>query len=166
MDTPVTTRSGYARLQMRLQDALDSYYAVCETNAEAAAAGDSSVWHDNFAYEENQRDMHKWAHRITEIKRLLETIHIVRIPHAPVRVQIGCIVTLYDEIEDKKWSFEVAGYEDGDINQGRISYAAPLARKLMGGEVGDEYQLFFAGKDRTVIISTIAGAEDSDEHNS
>ena len=50
----VTSRGGYARLQQRLQEALDSYNAVCATNAEAADAGDSSVWHDNFAYEENR----------------------------------------------------------------------------------------------------------------
>lgn len=146
---------------MRLQAALDSYYAVCETNAEAAAAGDSSVWHDNFAYEQNQRDMHKWAHRVTEIKKLLETIHVVGIPRAPVRVQIGCVVALLDEDEDKYWNIEIAGYEDGDVSQGRISYTAPLAKKIIGGEIGDEYELFFAGKDRIVVISTITCAEDS-----
>ena len=166
MDNPITTRSGYARLKMRLQAALDSYYAVCETNAEAAAAGDSSVWHDNFAYEQNQRDMHKWAHRVTELKKLLEIVHVVGIPHAPVRVQVGCVVTLYDEDEDKEWNIEISGYEDGDVSQGRISYTAPLANKIMGGEVGDEYQLFFAGKDRTIIISTIACVEDSNGENS
>lgn len=166
MDNPVTTKSGYARLQKRLQAALDSYYAVCETNAEAAAAGDSSVWHDNFAYEQNQRDMHKWAHRITEIKKIVEIIHIIQIPHAPVHVQVGCVVGLYDEDEDKEWNIEIAGYEDGDVSQGRISYTAPLAKKIMGGEVGDEYQFFFSGKNRTIIISSIARTEESNRKNS
>lgn len=152
----VTSRGGYARLQQRLQEALDSYNAVCATNAEAADAGDSSVWHDNFAYEENQREMHKFATRVSEIRALMAKIRIVEPPELPTEVQVGCIVTFRDEEDAKEWSFEVAGYEDGDASQGRVSYTAPLMRKLMGASVGEDFELFFAGKNREVVVVKIS----------
>ncbi len=159
MNAPVTTADGYARLQARLQSALDSYYAVCATNSEAAGAGDNSVWHDNFAYEQNQRDMHKWAARIAGLKKLLAEVRVVPPPFAPETVQVGCVVTLRDDDENREWVFEVAGYEDGDVEQGRVSYTAPLMQKLADGEAGDERELFLDGKSRTVTIAALSGAK-------
>ena len=155
MTNPVTNREGYGRLQVRLKSALDSYYAVCATNADAAAAGDNSVWHDNFAYEQNQRDMHKWACRISDLKKLLTSVRVIEPPQNPANVQIGCVVTLRDEDENREWIFEVAGYEDGDVGQGRVSYTSPLMQKLIGGGSGEECELFLDGKNRTVTIAAI-----------
>lgn len=163
---PITSREGYARLQARLRAAADSYYAVCASNADAAAAGDNSVWHDNFAYEQNQRDMHKWASRVSELKKLLAAVRVVMPPANPTSVQFGSIVTLRDEDENKEWTFEVAGYEDGDVEQGRISYTSPLMKKLAGGEVGGEYDIFLDGKNREVTIVAIKSAAGTEEEES
>lgn len=158
MNAPVTSREGYTRLQARLKAALDSYYAVCATNADAAAAGDNSVWHDNFAYEQNQRDMHKWATRVKELKQLLASVRVIAPPPAPSAVQVGCVVTLRDEDENKEWVFEVAGYEDGDVEQGRVSYTSPLMQKLLGCEAGEERELFLDGKERTITVAAVESA--------
>lgn len=163
---PITSREGYARLQARLRAAVDSYYAVCATNADAAAAGDNSVWHDNFAYEQNQRDMHKWACRVSELKKVLASVRVVALPAEPESVQFGCIVTLRDRRENKEWTFEVAGYDDGDVERGRISYTSPLMKKLAGGAPGDEYDIFLDGKTREVVIAAVKSAAGKEKEES
>ena len=160
MSALVTSRGGYARLRQRLQAALESYNAVCATNADAADAGDSSVWHDNFAYEENQREMHKYATRVTGIRDLMAKIQVVEPPASPNRVQVGCVITCRDDDEEEEWTFEVAGYEDGDASQGRVSYTAPLMRKLIGASVGEDREIFFAGKKREVTIASVTKSPD------
>ncbi len=154
MTEKLTTKNGYARLQSRLQKALDAYDAVCATNAHAAGDGDTSVWHDNFAYEHNQREMHKWARRVTDIKKLLGEVRVVDAP-PPLKAQLGHEITLRDESENKEWIFEIAGYEDGDADCGRVSYAAPLLREIIGAEIGDERELFLDGKQRTAVVAGI-----------
>ena len=66
----VTSRAGYQRLLDTLQAAKRRYDVVCASNEEAAGAGDSSVWHDNFAYEDNQRQMHQLARRVRDLQHL------------------------------------------------------------------------------------------------
>lgn len=133
----LTTPAGLRRTQARLQSALDSYDKIVSTNAEAAEAGDSSVWHDNFAYEENQRQMHQWARRIRDMRMVLARMEVISPPVAPERVQVGCTVTVYDQGQESEHTYIIAGYEDGDSRKNRLSYTAPLARALIGAQEGD-----------------------------
>lgn len=164
MPSLITTRAGYDRLQERLQAALEAYDKVCAENAYAAGDGDTSVWHDNFAYEHNQREMHRLARRIIDIKKILENIKVVGADSSPKTAQVGCIVTLRDSEENKEWHFEIAGYEDGNIEQGRVSYNTPLMQKIVDGKKGDQYELFLDGRDRDLTITAIRRANDTKEN--
>lgn len=151
----LTTPAGLRRAQSRLQAALEAYEQIVSTNAEAAEAGDSSVWHDNFAYEENQRQMHQWARRIRDLRITLNRLEIVSPPTNPERVQVGCTVVVCDLSDESEHTYVIAGYEDGDMEQGRLSYTAPLAHALLGGEEG-EVRVFRAGdRERQLEIMTI-----------
>jgi transcription elongation GreA/GreB family factor len=132
------TPAGRARLQRRIDDARLAYQAVCATNEEAAGAGDSSVWHDNFAYEENQRQMHQLARRVTTLQQVLLTSR--EVPprrEAPARVQIGASVRIRRLADGRETTWFIAGWDDGDPEAGRISYTTPLASALLEAEVGD-----------------------------
>ena len=150
-----TTKSGYDRLNKTLNLAINSFNTVCKSNAEAASGGDNSVWHDNFAYEQNQKDMQMWSKRVSELKKILANIKIVDIPENPDKVQLGCIVTFQDKNRKQKWTYEVAGYDDGDIKKKRISYNSPLMQKFINKEISEEIELFLEGKNRIVTITTI-----------
>ena len=65
------TPAGRGRLRRRIEEARLAYLTVCASNGDAAGAGDSSVWHDNFAYEENQRQMHQLARRVSTLEEVL-----------------------------------------------------------------------------------------------
>ena len=158
----LTTKAGYARAQARLQSALDDFHAVCDTNADAAGAGDSSVWHDNFAYEENQRQMHQLSLRVSELRRTLGNLQVVGVPRRPSRVQVGCAVSFRDADSGEEWTFTVAGFDDGNPEQGRVSYNSPMMRALMGAEVGEERAVNMGGGEKTIAIVSIQANEQED----
>ena len=150
-----TTDQGYERLKNDLESAENFYKRICDSNSEVASSGDNSVWHDNFGYEQNQRDMYMWAKRISDLKKILSEVKVVTIPEKPNKVQIGCIVTFYDSIEDRKWTFEVAGYNDSDIGKGRIAYNTPFMQKFMDKKKEEEQEIFFDEKNRLLTIIKI-----------
>lgn len=133
----VTSRAGYQRLLDKLQDAKRRYDAVCASNEEAAGAGDSSVWHDNFAYEDNQRQMHQLARRVRDLQHLLSVAEIAAPPADPAHVSFGCVVELLDTADDQPLRLIIGGWEDSDPTLGRVAYNTPLASALIGAEEGD-----------------------------
>src|SRR6201989_2725229 len=57
------------------------------------------------------------------------------------KIQFGARVKLLNLDNDKEESFQSVGPEEAAIKVGRISVASPLARGLLGREVGDEVKL-------------------------
>jgi len=54
------------------------------------------------------------------------------------KVVFGATVTLYDEGTDSETTYQVVGDLESDIKQFRIAIASPMARAMIGKEVGDE----------------------------
>ena len=149
-----TTPAGQRRLLRRLAEARARYDALCATNGEAAEAGDNCVWHDNFAYEENQRQMHALARTVRDLENVLRAMVVVPVPRAPARVTLGTTVALRDQFGTlHRWS--IAGFEDGDPEAGRISHTAPLARALLGRELGDVLAWHLSGVALDLDVETI-----------
>jgi transcription elongation factor GreA len=57
------------------------------------------------------------------------------------KVQFGARVKLVNLDSDKEELFQIVGPEEADLKQNRISVASPLARGLLGREVGDEVKI-------------------------
>jgi transcription elongation factor GreB len=51
-------------------------------------------------------------------------------------VRFGAAVTILDE-NDKKHRFTIVGDDEADVAGGKISWASPLARAMIGARVGD-----------------------------
>ena len=135
------TQAGFARARARLAAAEAEYAAIVGSNPEAAEAGDSSVWHDNFAFEENQRQMHQWARRVVELRRVLQESDLIEVPHVPTTVEIGTRVTVEDSDSGERRTYTIGSFDDGDPRADRIAYNAPLGRALLGAQAGDEREV-------------------------
>jgi transcription elongation factor GreB len=161
------TPGGFRRLQRRLEDALAAYKAITDDNPAAAESGDSSVWHDNFAFEENQRQMHMLGRQVHDLRRALATCVVVApAGHVPDRVTFGVRVTYRTPGAVADQMCWIAGWGDGDPATGRVSYDSPLGRALLGAEVGDLRELRVGGTVRSLEvmdITAIAAAEDTCE---
>ncbi len=163
MSTPsryLLTARGIERLRRRISDARDAYQAVCASNSEAREAGDSSVWHDNFAFEENQRQMHQLGRRVRDLEGILARIETVELPRAPGRASVGTRVRyrFEDEVVDR--TVVLAGWDDGDPAAQRLSYNSPLGAALHGAMPGEEREAALAGRARTLVVLTVEEAED------
>jgi transcription elongation GreA/GreB family factor len=155
MDRIHLTPKGLERLYARIAEARAAYRAVCDDMPAALESGDTSGWHDNFAFEENQRQMHQLAKRVQELEGLLARVVVVEpLSSPPDQVRVGSVVT---------WSLEggaprslcIAGYDDGDPSVGRVSYDSPLARQLLGAAIGDVRKVHIAGSAREIEILDI-----------
>jgi len=54
------------------------------------------------------------------------------------RVVFGATVTLMDLDSEEEITYSIVGDDEADAKNGRISISSPLARALIGKEVGDE----------------------------
>lgn len=159
-----TTPGGSRRLDEKIKAALAGYDRVTASNEEAAGAGDACVWHDNFAYEENQRQMHQLAARVAELKEIRARTVVIDLPHAPHKVGIGTVVTIEDQESGQVSRYFVAGFEDGDPARDRLSYTAPLAKALLGAEAGDLRSFSLNNRTREfaiLAINSVKGGEDA-----
>lgn len=155
VSSPYYTPAGYERLRLRIQRAREDYLAVCRSNEEAAGAGDSSVWHDNFAYEENQRRMHQLATRVKELEHLAASARLVAPPPGATRATIGTSVEIrIDDGEPTTW--HLVGFDDGDPESRRLSYNSPLGRALVGAAPGDIREVLLEGRELEVELVAIA----------
>ena len=157
--TLYTTERGLERTRARLAQARARYFAVCDSNEDAAGAGDSSVWHDNFAYEENQRQMHQLARRVRELENAIDRLEVVSAYKiAPDTVRLGCSVRVRFDDDGEERTFFLAGWADGDPSQSRISYLSPLGLALVGAREGDARTLSVAGETKEIEVREILAA--------
>lgn len=151
----VLTPGGKRRLEARLALVRAEFDAVVADNPAALESGDTSGWHDNFAFEENQRRMHQLAHRLRDLERMHDRAEVVPPLRAiPDRVVVGAAVQwrFEDDDQDEVRTLWLAGYEDGDPAAGRVSYDSPLGRALLGAEEGDLREVVISGRRRQVEI--------------
>ncbi|MFO0757733.1 MAG: transcription elongation factor GreA [Byssovorax sp.] len=57
------------------------------------------------------------------------------------KVQFGARVKLLNVDTEEEQLFQIVGPEEADLKLGRISVASPLARSLLGHEVGEEIKV-------------------------
>ena len=153
----LTTAAGRRRIVARSEKVRAAYDAVCASNGDAAEAGDNSVWHDNFDYEENQRQMHQLARRVRDLQDALRRVEIAAAPRDPARVGFGCAVTLETE-GGRIERLILGGYEDGDADLHRVSYTAPIAQALMRAEPGDTRVVSVGGRTRELTVVAVETA--------
>ena len=74
------------------------------------------------------------------------------------KVQFGAKVKLSNVDTGEEQTFRIVGPEEADIKQGTISVVSPMARALIGREVGDEVKVNMPAGPRTYEILEIGFA--------
>jgi transcription elongation factor GreA len=70
------------------------------------------------------------------------------------KIIFGATVTLLDE-NDKPVRYQIVGQTEADANKGRISYSSPLARALIGKQVGDEIEVTVPSGEKFYLVDKI-----------
>jgi len=128
------TRPGHERLKAEL-DRLKRIErpAITRAIAEARAHGDLS---ENAEYHAAREKQGMTEARIKDIEAMLSTAEVIEPPTAGDRITFGSTVRLEDG-DGKEICYQIVGSEESAPARGRISILAPLARTLIGKNVGD-----------------------------
>ncbi|WP_257448398.1 GreA/GreB family elongation factor [Archangium lipolyticum] len=80
------------------------------------------------------------SRRALQLAAILEEVQVVttEIPDEE-HVYFGAWVTLEDE-EGEETTYRIVGPDEADVKEGRLSVESPLARALIGKEVGESIQ--------------------------
>lgn len=158
------TPGGAERLRRRVAAARAAYQAVVDDNPAALESGDTSGWHDNFAFEENQRQMHQLGRQVRELETLLGRATVVPLPrHPPERVILGSRVTWSYAGEEQARTCWISGWDDGDPDRGRVSYNSPLGAALVGAEPGEDRELRGVGAARRIEVLDVAVVDPTED---
>ena len=65
------------------------------------------------------------------------------------------VVELEDMDSEKSVTYQLVGPDESDIDRGKISVTSPVARALIGKEVGDEVRVTTPGGIRTYEIADV-----------
>jgi transcription elongation factor GreA len=71
------------------------------------------------------------------------------------KVKFGAFVELEDMDNGTVVTYRLVGPDESDLKQGKISITSPVARALVGKEVGDEIQVDTPGGVRTYEVSDV-----------
>jgi transcription elongation GreA/GreB family factor len=101
----------------------------------------AETWHDNFGYEQEERQQWTLSQRLDDFVDMKDNAKIVD-QRTPEEVDRGCTVTIEDAESGERRTLLIGSYQVLDKQQeNEISYAAPLARPLLGAEVGEEREV-------------------------
>lgn len=71
------------------------------------------------------------------------------------KIAFGATVKLMNTETEEESTYRIIGADESDINQGSISITSPMARSLVGKEVGDEVKVRTPGGDRLYEVLEI-----------
>lgn len=113
--------------------------AVVNAIAEARALGDLS---ENAEYQYAKNKQGFIEGRIKELESKLARAEVIDITKLTgTSVKFGSTVTICDINTDEEITYKIVGVDEADIKMKRLSIESPLARALIGKEVGDEIKL-------------------------
>lgn len=132
------TKSGAENLRTELQELKSERRPkIIQAIAEARAHGDLK---ENAEYHAARDQQSFCEGRISEIEGKLADSQVIDITKiAPTgRVIFGATVTMINVDTDQKVIYQIVGEDEANVKEGKISVGSPIARAIMGKEIGEE----------------------------
>jgi transcription elongation factor GreA len=151
---PITLRGAEAlRIELRTLKS-ESRPNVIKAIAEARAHGDLS---ENAEYHAAREQQGFIEGRIQELESKLSNAEIIDVTQLAQtgRVVFGATVELEDEDSGAKVTYQIVGEDEADIKSGRLSFASPIARALVGKSEGDAVAVSVPGGTRNYEIIAV-----------
>ena len=140
MDRIPMTAEGFTRLQEEVKHLKFSERpAIIRAIAQAREHGDLSENAEYHAARERQSFIEG---RLAEIEDQIARAEVIDVSKlSGTVVKFGAKVKLADEDSGEEQTFQIVGASESDVNHGRLSVAAPLARALIGKTIGDSVEV-------------------------
>ena len=131
------TPQGFARIRAEYEELFSvERPKMVETVSWAASLGDRS---ENADYLYGKKRLREIDRRLSYLSKVMKSAKVVEPSRQEQRdtVRFGATVELADE-NDERRIITLVGEDEADASSGQISWAAPIARALIGARVGDE----------------------------
>lgn len=149
------TAEGYEALDTELKN-LKSVErpAIIQAIATAREHGDLSENAEYHAAKEKQSFIEG---RIMELEDKLSRAEVIDMSKVKgSKVVFGATVTIVDVESEAESTYRIVGEDEADIAHGKVSNTSPIARALIGKEVGDEIEVAAPGGAKAYEIAEIS----------
>lgn len=148
------TRAGFDKLDAELKH-LKSVErpAIISAISEAREHGDLS---ENAEYHSAKEKQSFIEGRIKELEGVISLAEVIDPSKLNGTIKFGATVELVDEDTDEEKTYQIVGEYEADIENGRLNIKSPLARALIGKDVGDSVEVRTPGGDRAYEILKIS----------
>ena len=154
------TRQGFERLKAELERLKkEERPRVTNAIAEARSHGDLA---ENAEYHAAREKQSFVEGRIKELETKVGHAEVIDPPANGCRVTFGSTVRLQDE-DGKEVCYWIVGSDEAEPAKGKISIMSPLARTLIGKEVGDTVVAQVPGGKKTyeILAANFRWADDN-----
>ena len=154
MDKVPMTRRGYDALNAELKELKEvTRPAVIKAIAEAREHGDLSENAEYHAARERQSFVEG---RIQELEGMIGRADVIDpTKFSGDTIKFGATVEIVDEDTDEERTYQIVGEAEADIDNGRLNMRSPLARALIGKEVGDSVEVNTPGGGKAYEILSV-----------
>jgi transcription elongation factor GreA len=135
MSIPISPK-GFKRLREELDNLKKERPIIAKVIQEAREEGDLS---ENAGYDAARERQGMLEARISYIESRLPIFNVVDFSRlSGEKVIYGCTVHLLDQDTDEKKEYTLVGPDETDLVSGGISVQSPVAKALLGKEIGDD----------------------------
>ena len=147
------TRAGFDQLDEELRElrAVERP-AVIRAIAEAREHGDLS---ENAEYHAAREKQSFVEGRIKELEGLISRAEVIDPTRLNGSIKFGATVTLLDEDTEEERIYQIVGEAEADLERGLLNIRSPIARALIGKEVGDTVEVRTPGGEKGYEVLSI-----------
>lgn len=147
------TRSGHAALdeELRMLKSVERP-AIIRAIAEAREHGDLS---ENAEYHSAREKQSFIEGRIKELESIISRAEVIDPASLSGAIKFGATVTILDEDTDEEKTYQIVGEAEADLERGLLNIRSPIARALIGKEVGDTVEVRTPGGEKGYEVLSI-----------
>ena len=151
METVPMTAGGYEALNAEIKKLKGpDRQRIVRAIAEARAHGDLS---ENAEYHAAKEQQSHNEGRVIELEDMLNRAEIIDVKALTGdTVKFGATVELIDEDTEAEVVYQIVGEYEANVENGKISIASPIARALIGKQVGDSVEVNTPGGGKSFEI--------------
>ena len=148
------TRAGFDKLDAELKHLKTvERPSIIRAIAEAREHGDLS---ENAEYHSAKEKQSFIEGRVKELEGVISLADIIDVAKMSGTIKFGATVTMADEDTDEEKTYQIVGEYEANIEAGLLNMKSPIARALIGKEVGDSAQVRTPGGAKSYEIIEIA----------
>ena len=143
---------GYERLIAELKALREERPRIVDAIEEARAHGDLSENAEYHAAKERQGQVEMMVSDLED--KVSRSLIVDPTTLTSDKIIFGATVSLLDD-DDKPVKYQIVGPYEADAKVGRISYASPLGKALIGRRVGEEVEVTVPSGDKSYQVEKI-----------